>query len=111
MRVRVVEDTKALAYLFCSELERAGFDVELTSADFHSLLSPECWEGIDGAVVDLFLPEVKGVDVLRYLHDHHPEIKRVAMTAALSMADEAIGLAGTVLVKPFPTADLVEALR
>ncbi|HVF75502.1 MAG TPA: response regulator [Acidimicrobiales bacterium] len=111
MRVRIVEDTKALAHLLRLGLEDEGHDVVTSTREFERLLTPAPWEDVDAALIDLYLPGIKGTDILRYLLDHHPEVKRVAMTASLSMADDAVGLARAVLVKPFRTADLVEALR
>lgn len=92
-------------------LDAPDIQVETTTSDFESLLSPDPWDGIDVAVSDLMLGAISGQDILRYLREHHPHIRRIAMTAALVSAAEVTGLADQVLVKPFPSGDLIEAIR
>lgn len=88
-----------------------GWEVVVTSGDFGTLFSPEAWEGVDAALVDLRLGGVRGLDVLAHLRLHHPRIRRIAMTGWLEDATETMGLVERVLVKPFTAAALADTLR
>lgn len=111
VRVRVVEDAPELSFLLGQALERAGYDVSLTVEGFTALLTPYPWDGIDVALVDLMMPEVGGIDILAYLALEHPSIHRLAMTASIELAGEAMGLADTCLIKPFSPDQLIDLLR
>lgn len=87
-----------------------GLDVVTTTGQFTALLTPDLWYGIDAVLCDLMLPEVSGADVLAYLTLEHPHIRRIAMTASVASAADAVGLADTTLVKPFGTDDVLELL-
>lgn len=112
MLVRIVEDTAAIAIWIADALSLHEPPVQTvtTTAEFPRLLRPEPWEGVDVALVDVMLPEVSGIDILRYLSDNHPDVLTVCMTASLQSAHEATGLADRVLVKPFSNAELIAAL-
>jgi DNA-binding response OmpR family regulator len=112
-RVRIVEDNDDIAFMLARQIESDAphLDATMTTTGFPELLAPEPWEGIDAAVVDVMLPGISGIDILRWLAEYRPGIRRVAMTAGLIEATEATGYAHCVLIKPFHTRDLVEALR
>lgn len=112
-RVRIVEDNVDVAYMLGAALalDAPDLDVAFTTTAFDQLLQPEPWEGVDVAVCDLMLPGVDGQTILRYLRDTKPTIRRVAMTAALAEGVHVTGLADQVLIKPFASADLLDAIR
>lgn len=68
----------------------------------------------DAAIVDIFLADTSGVDVMVALRERVPGFPIVAVSGmtALDFMDEAPGLADVVcLQKPFRPNDLLQALR
>ena len=111
--VRVVEDTPDIAaYLKESiTLTRDDIHVITTTAEFDRLLRDDhAWEDVDAAIVDMMLPGVSGADILRYLSEVHPHIRRVVLTASLPHAQDAESLADVVLFKPARINDILDAL-
>ena len=111
MRFRVVDDTPEVAAFVGVWLRGQGHDVEVTTSSFPDLLGPEPWDGVDVAVVDLTLPQVNGLDILRHLADEHPHVKRVAFSAMAEPGDEVYGLADLVLSKPIGAQEFLVALE
>lgn len=112
MRVHLVDDTPAIAEWLADALEIFTTNVvtKVTTSDFIQLLQPEPWEGVDVAVVDIMLPGVSGIEILTYLMNDHPQVKRICMTASLPGAMDVTGLADHVLVKPFNVGELLNHL-
>lgn len=110
-RVRVVEDTPEIALLAKFLLEQSDHDVLTTTGEFDRVFRDEVWEGIDVAIVDLMLPGVSGKEILLWLFEHRPDIRRVVMTASLPSAEEVMGLAEATLIKPFSLSDLIRAVE
>lgn len=116
MRVRVVEDSPLMAELVGMVLSTRGIESVHTSGLFHTLLRPEPWCGVTTAVVDLDLgdPDVAGTDVLAYLKEQHPSVRRVVLSATVAAQDaspELHALADVVLMKPCGIDDLLTALQ
>jgi CheY-like chemotaxis protein len=71
--------------------------------------------GVDIAIVSLFMPEVDGIETVRYLHRRHPEVRIVVLVnnshpAFLELGRVASLLgAHQVLYEPFSTSRLVQA--
>lgn len=111
--VRVVEDDPELAILIGRWIDD-DLEVKITDRNFHDLLSPSLWEGVDAALVDLMLRggpiPTSGVQVLEYLREHHPEIRRVVWTAMQWPVLEE-GLADVVLLKPAMGSEISQALK
>ena len=110
-RIRVVEDTAELAFLTKYHLEQEGHEVVTTTAEFERLLRPEPWQDVDVAIVDLMLPGVRGEEILGWLCEHAPEIRRIAFTASVVHAADVMGLAHRTLIKPASKDDLFDAVE
>lgn len=110
-KVRVVEDTGDIAALLKVMLEQEGFEVEVTSRNFEDLIARGPWQGIDAALIDLNLPEVQGLDILRYLRGEFPNIRRVVLTATAPADRRVIDLADSYLEKPASLERIHEALE
>lgn len=83
----------------------------ITDRNFTDLFTPEPWENIFGAVVDCHLQDsITGFDILAYLKNHHPHIKRVAFTA-MDISQEDLGDLATVVLKPSLAAGIVKVFN
>lgn len=113
MKVRVVDDDRSIIQLMTIILDQLeGIEPVITGSDFERLFAPEPWEGIDGALVDMNLgSSVTGADILKYLYDNHPEIRRVAFTAMQLPPEDVGDLAHVLLTKPADAHQIAEALR
>lgn len=109
MHVHIVDDSHDLADLLRLQLVHAGHRVTATVAGFDRLLTPEPWRGVDAAIVDLMLGErTTGVDILGYLAEHQPHVRRVCLSAVAGLmpAD-----AHVTLRKPSPVDAILAAVE
>jgi len=109
MLVVIVEDDPQISTLYRDVLTVEGFEV---AGPLHgpAALDDANWEAVDVAVVDLVMPDVDGQDVLEYLADRWPEVRRVVATAREQVPADARRFADVVLVKPFNADDLLVAV-
>lgn len=111
MHVLLVEDAPELSLLFRLILEREKLQVTAISRDFENLTSREnFWEDIDVAVVDQFLDGYNGRDLLAWIAEHHPRIRRIMLTGDYLVNAETAN-AEMVLLKPVERDVLVMAVR
>lgn len=110
--VMVVEDTADIAAYVELALGQRRPEVRVVKHvdNFEVLLTPEPWAGVDVALVDIMLPGVSGLDILAYLSDNHPNVRRVALTASTPSAADAERLADLVLLKPARIDDIADAI-
>ncbi len=109
MRVLVVEDNDGLAVGIAHALERAGFTVDrladgrLADTALHAGPTP------DLVILDLGLPGLDGIEVLRRLRDRGDTVPVLVLTARGAVGDRVAGLnlgADDYLPKPFDLAEL-----
>lgn len=109
--IRIVEDSWDVSGYLKDFLTIEGHIVLETNYGFADLLTPERWDGVDVAIVDLRLgEEISGEDVLRYLKKSHPYIKRIIFSAYPQFIDQNNDLADVVLEKPTSAARILEAI-
>lgn len=113
MRIAVIEDNEALAEGIATRLRDRGHAVDLlhdgTQAD--EFLSQE---GADLVVLDLNLPGMDGIDVLRALRRRGDGTPVILLTARSETAQRVAGLdagADDYLTKPFEMDELEARLR
>jgi len=106
-RILVVEDDMDIRIALGDRLKSMGFDV-VTEDNGHSALSRIVLEVprslIHGVLLDLHIPVVDGITVLRQIRDRHPQIPIIVMSATNDPAQfiEARQLgASSYLRKPF----------
>ncbi|VVN83211.1 response regulator [Pseudomonas fluorescens] len=113
MRLLLIEDDVALGEGIHQALSREGYTVDWLkdgSSALHSLLS----ETFDLAVLDLGLPRMDGLEVLRRLRQSGSNLPVLILTARDATEDRIAGLdagADDYLVKPFDLAELKARLR
>ena len=103
MRLLVIEDEDTLRESLCKQLADAGFGVE-QAADGREGLYFALEYPIDLAIVDLGLPEMSGLDVIREARDKGKTYPILILTARDRWQDKVDGLdagADDYVVKPF----------
>lgn len=113
MRILVVEDEAAVAKFVQQGLSEAGHTVDVTQDGLQGLgyaLSAE----YDVILLDIMLPEMNGLEVLRELRDQRVRTPVLLLTARDAVADRVQGLdagADDYLVKPFAFPELRARVR
>lgn len=113
MQILLVEDDRPLALGLKKALQQQGFavnDVETGKAALHAVET----ETPDLVILDLGLPDIDGLTVLRTLRKKYPELQVILLTARDSVADKVAGLdsgADDYLAKPFEVTELLARLR
>jgi two-component system, OmpR family, response regulator len=113
MRVFLVEDDPGLAASLTQGLRRMGFAVEL-SADGGEADAILSLRKFDAVVLDLGLPGLSGMDVLKRLRKRGNMVPVLILTARDAMADKVAGLnagADDYLLKPFDFQELDARLK
>jgi two-component system response regulator TctD len=113
MRVLLVEDSLRLSRSLGAGLGEAGMvvDAVVDGLQADQLLRAEPY---DAVVLDLALPRVDGLEVLRRARDRGNDVPVLILTASGETADRVRGLnagADDYLPKPFDLAELVARLR
>ena len=110
--VLVVEDEAPLAESIAYNLERDGFDV-VTAADGETALEQFRVRGPSIVILDLMLPRLSGLDVLRIIRGES-SVPIVILTARGDESDRIVGLelgADDYVVKPFGIRELIARIR
>jgi two-component system response regulator PhoP len=113
MRVLVVEDEKPLLAQLTSRLEEDGYAVS-SAIDGEEGLYLGMEYAIDVAVVDLGLPNLSGIDLIKKLRAANKDFPVLILTARSRWQDKVEGLeAGgdDYLVKPFHIEELLARLK
>lgn len=112
-RVVLVDPDEDLAAAMWMMLERQGY-VVVDAFPSVRLAQEQCdWDTVDSAAVNYMLQgEETGDALIQWLHDEHPHIRRILMTAFSNghLPVEATRNAHTVIRKPFSSRLLAEAL-
>lgn len=113
MRLLLVEDDPALGEGIRTALKPEGYTVDWLQ-DGASALHALTHESFDLAVLDLGLPRLDGLEVLRRLRAEANPVPVLVLTARDATTDRIAGLdagADDYLVKPFDVAELKARLR
>jgi CheY-like chemotaxis protein len=116
-RILVIDDVEAIRQAMAIVLEKEGHEVVL-AADGLDGIRRLRETPVDLLVTDVLMPGADGIEVIKAVRQHAPELKVIAMSGggnqlpagfSLKMA-QAFG-AKAVLYKPFENAELVETVR
>lgn len=107
-RVLVVDDEPSIVTLVKFNLEQSGFTVD-TAADGKSAVEKSKQNNYDLMVLDIMLPELDGIEVLKELRKTDIDIPVILLTAKDEELDKIIGLelgADDYITKPFSPREL-----
>jgi two-component system, chemotaxis family, chemotaxis protein CheY len=88
MRILVVDDDQDLNRLICIFLERNGFQVHAAADGLQAMDSLEQHDDIGLAIVDLNMPHVDGIQLVKQIKAH-PKHREVPVIMVSASADEA----------------------
>jgi DNA-binding response OmpR family regulator len=109
MRILFVEDSEILRRTVCRALRHAGFAVDAASDGAEGLALAESNE-YDALILDVMLPKLDGLSLLRKLRAAGNPTHVLLLTARDTVADRVEGLrqgADDYLVKPFALEELI----
>ncbi len=109
MRVLLVEDDTRLLETLAAQMRKAGFAVD-ASADGEEGLYLGDEFPIDIAIIDLGLPQLSGLDLIRKLRENGRNFPILVLTARTEWQDKVNGLeagADDYLTKPFHPEELM----
>lgn len=112
MNVLLVEDEDRIASFVEKALRRRGFDVRRVVTGGEALGAVSA--SVDIVVLDLGLPDIDGLDVLRALRKSWASLPVVILTARGDIDDRVVGLdlgADDYVPKPFAIDELVARIR
>ncbi len=110
--ILIVEDEPSIAEVVSLYLQRAGFQT-VQAPDGKTAMSLLEQQIPDLAVIDIMLPEVDGLSLIRWLRDRS-DVPVILLTARREEVDRITGLemgADDYVVKPFSPQELVSRVR
>lgn len=114
IRVLLVDDEPALTNLVKMALHYEGWDVEVAHDDGQEAIAKFDKVGPDVLVLDIMLPDVDGLEILRRVRESDVYTPTLFLTARDSVMDRVTGLtsgADDYMTKPFSLEELVARLR
>jgi DNA-binding response OmpR family regulator len=113
MRVLVIEDDEKVADFIRRGLEQENYAVDV-ARDGEEGAYHGATHDYDVVILDLMLPKLPGMEVLRRIREKKPTTRVLILTAKGAMEDRVKGLdsgADDYLVKPFAFAELTARIR
>jgi DNA-binding response OmpR family regulator len=111
MRILLVEDSVRLRRSIETALLKSGYAVDATGDGENALWLAEAYgDGYDAIVLDIMLPGLDGLSVLRRLRARKASMHILLLTARDTVRDRVIGLeagADDYLIKPFALEELL----
>lgn len=117
MSVLIVEDEPRIADFLAKGLRRQGYDTRCAYSGSEALEwtgRQDAAEPIDLIVLDLGLPDIDGLDVLRELKARGSDVPVLVLTARTEESDRTAALrlgAVEYLTKPLPFPDFLGGVR
>lgn len=113
MKILIVEDDPSLRTALCKGFAKLGYAAD-AATDGEEALELYFSAPYDAVVLDLNLPRLDGLDVLRAIRQEDPDIKVVILSARNAVDDRILGLDGGAsdyLGKPFSFRELEARVR
>ena len=113
MRILLAEDERSLSRAMMALLERNHYSADAVYDGEEALAYLECGN-YDALILDLMMPKLDGLSVLRRLREGGNRIPVLILTAKSEVDDKVLGLdtgANDYLTKPFAMSELLARLR
>ena len=113
MRILLAEDEKALSRVLVKLFEKNSYSVDAVYNGVDALEYLKA-DNYDVAVLDVMMPKMDGISVLKQIRADGNRIPVLILTAKSETDDKVLGLdsgANYYLTKPFDTKELLAALR
>ena len=113
MRILLAEDERSLSRAMMALLERNHYSADAVYDGEEALAYLECGN-YDALILDLMMPKLDGLSVLRRLRERGNRIPVLILTAKSEVDDKVLGLdtgANDYLTKPFSTPELMARIR
>lgn len=110
MKILVVDDEKNILMLYQSELEDEGYEVVAASSGKEALELFDK-EKPDLVTLDIMMPDIDGIQVLRQLKEKNPNIPVIMLTAYDYRDDFSIWASDAYVVKSSDLVPLKETIR
>jgi two-component system, OmpR family, response regulator len=112
-RFLVVDDEPDLVEVVCGALRHEGWDA-VGAHDGREAVSAAATYQPDAVVLDMMLPDMDGMEVMRRIHNSRPEVRVLFLTARDAVEDRIAGIAAggdDYVAKPFSLDEVVVRLR
>lgn len=112
-KILVVDDQYGIRVLLCEILQKDGYQM-FEAANGVQALKIVKEEELDLVLLDMKIPGMDGIEILKRIKEDKPEIGVIMMTAygELNLINEAINLGAiTHFAKPFDIDDIREVIR
>ncbi len=113
MRLLLAEDEKELSKALCAILKHNNYSVDAVYNGQDALDWGLC-ENYDGIILDLMMPKMNGIEVLKELRKQGVSTPVLILTAKAEIEDKILGLdsgADDYLTKPFAMGELLARVR
>ena len=113
MRLLLAEDERSLSRAIVAILQHSHYSVDAVYDGEEALAYLEAGN-YDGLILDLMMPKLDGLTVLRTLRARGSRLPVLILTAKSEISDKVEGLdsgANDYLTKPFSTAELLARIR
>ena len=113
MRILLAEDERSLSRAIIALLEKHNYSADAVYDGQEALDYLEA-ENYDAVILDIMMPRLDGLSVLRTLRERGSQIPVLLLTAKSEVEDKVTGLdsgANDYLTKPFATAELLARIR
>lgn len=113
MRLLLAEDEEALSRAICAVLKKNNYEVDpvFNGKDALDYVRTGAY---DGAILDIMMPEMDGVSVLKRIRDEGISIPIIMLTAKSEVDDKVLALdmgSNDYLTKPFDMKELLARIR
>ena len=113
MRLLLAEDEKELSNALVTILKHNNYSVDAVYDGLEALDYLQA-ENYDGAILDIMMPKMDGLTVLKKLREGGSDLPVLILTAKSEIDDRVLGLdsgADDYLTKPFATKELLARIR
>jgi DNA-binding response OmpR family regulator len=110
MKILVVDDEKNILKLYKAELEDEGYDVVTANSGREALEIFEA-ENPDLVTLDILMPDIDGIQVLRQMKEKRPTLPIIMLTAYDYRDDFSVWVADAYVVKSFDLTGLKNTIK